>query len=239
MYIREVHAERDVATLQAFIRENVLGTFTTAIPHATVDTLQSTHIPWVLSADEGKLGVLRGHIARVNPQSKVMIDATQTERELTDDVLVLFTSPVNSYVTPRWMADTKLSTGKVTPTWQFGAAQVYGRARVYHKTSDPATDAFLQAHLEALTHQHESRLPGKEWEVSEAPESYNTRKKLAIIGIEVEITKIEGRFKVGQDETDGDWRGIRDGFKKEGTDLGDAMVNMMEERGKSRPGISG
>lgn len=237
MYIRPVHAELDVAKLHDFVRAWPLGQFTTAIAHPTIDTLQTTHIPWVLYADEGEYGVLRGHMARANPQAKAIVAqaAGAPVHELADDALVLFTSPHNAYVTPRYMTATKKENGKVTPTWVFGAAQVYGRVKAY--TSGTEADAFLSKQVDALTRQQEATVPGKPWTVDEAPESYNSRLRKAIIGLEITITKIEGRFKFSQDEADGDWEGIRQGFKAEGSLLADEVVKAMEERGGDRPSL--
>ncbi|TXT10595.1 hypothetical protein VHUM_02100 [Vanrija humicola] len=239
MYIRPVHAELQVGKLHDFVRAWPLGQFTTAIPHPTIDTLQTTHIPWVLYADEGEFGVLRGHMARANPQAKQIVEAARAAgeavHELKDDALVLFTSPHNAYVSPRLMTATKKENGKVTPTWVFGAAQVYGRVTAY--TTGSEADAFLTQQVDALTRQQEATVPGKPWTVDEAPESYNARLRKAIIGLEIRITKIEGRFKFSQDEADGDWEGIRQGFKAEATAVGDGIVKEMEERGAERPSL--
>lgn len=244
MYIRDTHAERDTAALAAFIRANPFGTLTTSIPHPTIDTLQSTHIVWVLDEAPSPTGlVLRGHMARANPQSRAIIDALQARGagngELADDVLVLFTSATHSYVTPRWMTASKAESGKVTPTWQFAAVQVYGRPRIYHSRSEEErgeTDAWLRQMVSDLTGQEEERVTEEGWTLDEAPERYTATLLKGIIGLEVPVRKIEGRFKVGQDETDGDWAGIVKGFKEEGTNLGDDMARMMLQRGAGRPG---
>jgi transcriptional regulator len=247
MYIRDTHAERDPAALAAFVRANPFGALTTSIPHPTIDTLQSTHIVWVLDDGPSPTGlVLRGHMARANPQSKAIIDALKAEGkgngELADDVLVLFTSTTHSYVTPRWMTDSKESTGKVTPTWQFSAVQAYGRPRIYHSRSEEErdeTDGWLRRMVSDLTDQEEGKVTDEGWSLDEAPEKYTATLLKGIIGLEVPVRKIEGRFKVGQDETDGDWAGIVKGFQGEGTKLGDDMTHAMLERGTGRPGRGG
>lgn len=149
MHIRAVHAELSPPKLHAFIRENPLGLITTAISHPGHALIQTSHVPFVLavpptsaSADSdggispGK-AVLRGHMARANPQVKAMIhsvtssssDLAGTEMEgdgdiLCGEVLVLFQAPVHAYVTPRFYTHTKPSTGKVVPTWDYAAVQV-------------------------------------------------------------------------------------------------------------------
>ncbi|GFZ46060.1 Uncharacterized protein JCM24511_04306 [Saitozyma sp. JCM 24511] len=283
MYIRPAHAELDIATLHAFIREHALGLFTTAIAHATHPTIQTSHIPFVLDrpaspssstdadaavpAAKAPLGVLRGHMARANPQAKALIDhlksrgtesastssgflsswlgssasaSTSTTdvrpgpSSLSDEVLVLFNAPEHSYITPKWYTETKPLTGKVVPTWNYAAVQVYGRARIYYEQDD-ATASFLQTQVEDLSRLQEE-LAGHErpWEVSDAPTSYVDALKKAIIGIEIEITRCEGRFKLSQEMGDGDWKGVVQGFKTLDTDKGKKLAGMVQERGKQR-----
>jgi transcriptional regulator len=256
MYIRAEHAERDLPALREFVHAYPLGTLTTAIDCAGIDTLQSTHIPWVLSAsdddDESSNDILRGHMARANPQSKALISAIDSEGYLPNDVLILFTAPVHAYTSARWMVASKAKdTGnghKVAPTWQFAAVQVYGRVRVFSwdKTDGPtrgaAAEEWLETQLTALTRQQERKATeegakGREWHIEEAARGYVNALKKGIIGLEVEVTKIEGRFKLGQDENDGDWEGIVDGFENLGTAAAEEMVGMMRKSARgSRPG---
>jgi transcriptional regulator len=261
MYIRPIHAELNVPALHSFIRENPLGLFTTAIKHPTIATIQTTHIPWVLDTDDsidwsdadadaaanadpaqrptGSLGVLRGHIARANPQTKVMIDASshtpstsgQPIAELSEEVLILFNSPYHSYVSPRYYKETKPDTGKVVPTWNYSAVQVYGRCRIHH--SGPQAASFLQKQVNDLTNHNEPRSGGS-WKVGDAPERYVELLKKGIIGIEITIERIEGRFKMSQESNGGDWTGVRDGFKEMGGELGEAMSARVVEEGKKR-----
>lgn len=280
MYIRPVHAELDVPTLHTFIKQHSLGLFTTAIPHNDYPTIQTSHIPFVLDTPAGPsagdhrpaLGVLRGHIARANPQAKVMIDHLKASnapdapsqssgflsswlpssssqhstspipsdpQELKDDVLVLFNAPIQSYVTPQFYVETKPATGKVVPTWQYAAVQVYGRARIFWEHNDTASNAFLQQQLEDLTTVQEAKVPltqeEERWQVSDAPATHVEQEKKRIVGIEIRITRIEGRFKLGQELGDGDWKGVVKGFKALGTEDGYAMSRAVEEQGKNRP----
>ncbi|WWD15611.1 hypothetical protein CI109_100033 [Kwoniella shandongensis] len=246
MYIRPVHAELDVPTLQQFIRSYPLGLFTTSIPSPKYATLQTTHIPFVLSTledDPEDKGKLRGHMARANPQAKAIIDALNEsgEDELSEEVLILFNAPVHSYVTPKFYVESKPADGKVVPTWDFAAVQVYGRATIHYKNND-ATGSFLQQQVEDLSREGEQSMlkrSGKEgierpWKVSDAPQKYVDTLKKGIIGIEITIERIEGRFKLHQEVSDGDWQGVVDGFKALGTSEGDTMVAMLEQRGSKR-----
>lgn len=252
MYIRPVHAELSIPTLHAFIRDNPLGLFTTAIKNATHSTIQSTHIPWVLDSDEsinwdqqdtttppapGTLGTLRGHIARANPQTKVICDpashrsTSEDGSELEEEVYILFNAPAHSYVSPRYYKQTKPDTGKVVPTWNYSAVQVYGRAKIFDK--GPSASSFLQKQVNDLTNANEPKSGGS-WKVSDAPEKYVDLLKKGIVGIEITIEKIEGRFKMSQEMKGGDWQGVVDGFKDMGGELGTEMASRVEEEGKKR-----
>src|ERR1700761_8454456 len=134
MYLRVAHADATIPMLRQLIRSNPLGILTTAISSKTYPKILSSHIPFLLDIkdeeSETELGVLRGHLARMNPQSKSMIDEIQSRstpenaqfRE--EEVVILFNSTAQHYVTPKFYTETKSSTGKVVPTWNYAAAQV-------------------------------------------------------------------------------------------------------------------
>ncbi|KAI4934644.1 hypothetical protein J4E85_002502 [Alternaria conjuncta] len=248
MYLRAVHAEADVAKLHQFIHANPLGIFTTAIESKSFPFLQSSHIPWVLDTEEPKadsthLGVLRGHIARANPQAKALIehlesqtnsDTDQPIQTLSRDIMILFNGPAHHYVTPKFYTETKPASGKVVPTWNYSAVQVYGRATIFHDTKDPSTGSFLDKQIRDLSLQSEKGIMGyeKPWEVDDAPTSYIEILKKAIIGVQIEIMDIGGKWKMSQEMGVGDQRGVIEGFKKMGSDLGDEIARTVEERGK-------
>ena len=132
MYLRAVHADASIATLRALIRENPFGLLTTAIRSENNPFILTSHIPFILDVEdetsETELGVLRGHLARANPQAKVMAQAARSRvtsdplevNVLEEEVLVLFNSQAQHYVTPKFYTKTKPSTGKVVPTWVSG-----------------------------------------------------------------------------------------------------------------------
>ncbi|WWC95634.1 hypothetical protein V866_002499 [Kwoniella sp. B9012] len=248
MYIRPVHAELDAPTLHQFIRQNPLGLFTTSIPHKSNSAIQTTHIPFVLdtppnSSDGNDKGTLRGHIARANPQSKSIVDSltASASEELSEEVLILFNSPVHSYVTPKFYVETKPKDGKVVPTWDYAAVQVYGKARIYYKNNEE-TSTFLQKQVEDLSQlnelqhiQKKGKNDGeKPWKVSDAPSRYVDLLKKAIIGLEIKIDRIEGRFKLSQESSDGDWKGVVNGYRSLETDEGDKMAELVASKGQGR-----
>jgi len=247
MYLRAVHAEADITKLHQFIRANPLGIFTTAIESKSFPFLQSSHIPWVLDTEEPKadsthLGVLRGHIARANPQAKALIEHLKSENNETDqprqtlsrDVMILFNGPAHHYVTPKFYTETKPATGKVVPTWNYSAVQVYGRATIFHDTKDPTTGTFLDKQIRDLSLQSEKEIMGyeKPWEVDDAPLSYIEILKKAIIGVQIEIMDLGGKWKMSQEMGVGDQKGVIQGFKKMGSGVGDEIARTVEERGK-------
>lgn len=218
---------------------------TTAIPHPRFDTLQTSHLPFVLdvpptSAHSGgdspppPLGTLRGHLTRINPQALALIDKLREAgtQVWSEDILILFNAPVNHYVPPRFYVETKPTTTKVVPTWNYAAVQVYGRVKVYHSRT-PETSDFLQQQLTDLVELMEPK-HGGEWRITDAPAAYIEGRKPGIVGIEIEITKMEGRFKLSQEREDGDWKGVVDGFRGLGTDAGVCMARMIEARGVNR-----
>ncbi|GJN94751.1 hypothetical protein Rhopal_007843-T1 [Rhodotorula paludigena] len=224
--------------MHELVRANPLGTLTTGIKHPKHPFLQSSHIPWVLDtpiepAADGTvpLGTLRGHIARMNPQSKAMVESlAEGSVELTDDVLVLFTVPTHSYVTPKFYAATKPSTGKVVPTWNYSAVQAYGRLKLFH-ADDERSSSFLQQQISDLSAQEEASAGhDAPWQVSDAPSTYIKQLKRAIVGLEIEITRLEGKNKMSQELPLADREGVVAGFKALRTDASRDMATMVQQR---------
>ncbi|KAL4728281.1 hypothetical protein ACLX1H_005023 [Fusarium chlamydosporum] len=243
MYIRATHAETDLRVLRRLIHENPLGMLTTGIKSSTHSFLQSSHIPFLLDvqdeSSEKELGRLRGHLARQNPQAKAMMEHCTSNPALNsfleDEVLVIFTKPVHHYVTPKFYTETKPATGKVVPTWNYAAAQVYGKARIFFENNEE-TSGFLGKAVSDLTDHSERNTMGytggdrpSQWKVSDAPEKYVELLKRNIIGIEIEVTKLEGKFKMSQENGKGDRDGVIKGFESLGTEVGNEVARMVKE----------
>jgi transcriptional regulator len=246
MYLRAIHAEPSIPSLRNFIRDNPLGILITALPSPNFPTIQCTNIPWVLDvADEDsetELGKLRGHMARPNPHSKALIEAIQAHApsngSLEQEVSVLFNGPVHAYVTPKFYVETKPATGKVVPTWNYSAVQVYGKATILFDSHNEDTSSFLQKQISDLTKHSEETImhhTGGEnlpaWEVSDAPPRFVELLKKNIIGIEIDITRLEGKYKMSQEMDKGDRDGVIKGFESLGTENGLKMARTVEERG--------
>ncbi|KAK6503774.1 hypothetical protein TWF481_008780 [Arthrobotrys musiformis] len=249
MYLRAIHAEQKLRPLLDFIHHNPLGLFTTAIPSPSHPLLQSSHVPWVLESTSssedptspGIKGRLHGHMARQNPQVKAILEAlssTDTDT-LEQEVLIIFTGDTH-YVTPKFYKETKPQTGKVVPTWNYSAVQVYGKARIYH-TASAATSEYLGRQMNDLTTLCEKGIMGFNgekgtkqgaWEVGDAPERYLEIMKRGVIGIEVEIERIGGKWKMSQEMGVGDREGVAEGFEGLESEVAGRIAECVREKGR-------
>ncbi|RAL17489.1 FMN-binding negative transcriptional regulator [Aspergillus homomorphus CBS 101889] len=250
MHLPPMHAESSIAYLQQLIRDNPLGILTTAIRSPSHPFLQSSHIPFVLdvpaeNADDAHPGILRGHMAKQNPQAKALMEALAAQQaeqnadgalELPDEVLVLFNGPHHHYVTPKFYTETKPATGKVVPTWNYSGAQAYGKIRVYCDSKSEETGSYLQRQVEDLSRQSETRIMGyqKPWEVADAPVNYVELLKKNIIGIEIRIERLQGKVKMSQEMGKGDRDGVVKGFEALGTEVGRGVAKTVRERGEMK-----
>lgn len=178
MYLPSHFAETDTGTLHALIRERPLATLVTLRP----DGLNANHIPLHLDVDAGPCGTLRGHVARANLLWK---EAAGSQ------VLVIFQGP-ESYISPAGYA-TKAEHGKVVPTWNYTAVHAHGVLRSIEDAD------WIFAQISALTAAHEAGLP-KPWAVSDAPADYIEKMLGAIVGIEIPIDRLVGKWKVSQNQ---------------------------------------
>lgn len=251
MFLPPVHNESSIPVLRQLIRDFPLGVLTTAIPSDTHPLIQVSHIPFLLDvkdeSSETELGTLRGHMARQNPQSRAITDALALQAPannnvLEQEVLVLFTVPHHHYVPPVFYVETKPTTAKVAPTWNYATAQVYGRAKIYYESKSKETADFLSQQLDDLSRHSEESIMGytgkdgrpEPWEVSEAPERWLGLLKTNIIGIEISISRLEGKFKMSQEMRKGDRDGVVQGFEKLGSETGLAIARMVREHGEQK-----
>ncbi|PNY27529.1 Uncharacterized protein TCAP_02547 [Tolypocladium capitatum] len=245
MHLRKDHAEHNIPALRQFVRSNPLGLMTTAIPSPSFPLLQSTHIPFILDVDdessETELGRLRGHMARQNPQSKALVEALSDPSSpspgsnvLEQDVLVVFTSPVQHYITANFYSETMAGDRKTAPTWNYSAAQVYGRARIHYDADVPATADFLMKQLADLSRMGETAIMGytaaDAWTVADAPDSYVARSRRLIVGVEIAIHRLEGKVKMSQELKPRDREGVVRGLKALRTETADRVAELVEER---------
>lgn len=165
--------------------------------------------------------------------SSAELDIKKTTLE--EEVMILFNGPAHHYVTPKFYTETKPSTGKVVSTWNYSAVQVYGTATVYYDTAAPE---FLTKQLDDLAVLTEEKIMGytgekgkkAPWTVKEAPENYISLLKKAIVGVEIEITRMAGKFKMSQELAEGDRDGAIRGFRELGTEEGEEIARTIEVR---------
>ena len=211
MYIPKHFSEEDHATIHALIHEHPLCTLVTQTPSGMV----ANHIPLHLSPHEGAHGVLRGHVARGNPFWR--------EALADSEVLAIFQG-TNAYISPSWYP-TKVETGKAVPTWNYVSVHAYGKLRII----DDA--AWLKSHLSELTAQHEANQPNP-WSITDAPPDYIDAQLKAIVGIEIEITQLQGKWKTSQNQPLHNQAGVIEGLRKSGehspAKIADIMANKLQ-----------
>jgi transcriptional regulator len=192
MYQPQHFREDDPAVQHALVRAHPLGLLVTLGDRG----LEANLIPFVIDPSAGERGMLLGHLARPNPQWRVFDPSV--------DVLVVFQGP-EGYITPSWYA-AKAESGKVVPTWNYAVVQVHGRMRV---TEDPV---WLRSQIESLTRLQEGTR-AQPWQVSDAPAEYVEAQIRGIVGLEIEISRIEGKWKVSQNRPAADRPGIVAGLR--------------------------
>lgn len=173
--------------------------------------LQANPIPFMYHGREDGTACLRAHLARPNPQWRALQEAP--------DALVVFQGH-DHYISPSWYAS-KREHGKVVPTWNYMIVQVRGRATVH---DDPD---FLMAQLNALTDQEEQ---GRDhpWAVTDAPDPFVAAQMRGIVGIEIEIAAMEGKYKLSQNRAEADHAGVVRGLVGEADATAAAMAGLMQ-----------
>ena len=217
MYLPTHFEETRVEVLHALLRAHPLGLLITRSPGAAdgtqqpADELQANSLPFLLEVDASGTGpsegraILRGHVARANPLWQLA--------RCDVDSLVVFQGP-QAYVSPSFYASKPLH-GKVVPTWNYISVQARGRLRVI----DDA--AWVHALVTRLTDRHEAAR-AVPWAVDDAPGDFIGSLVGAIVGIEIELTALVGKWKVSQNRSDADRAGVVRGLRDDGLHGADA-----------------
>lgn len=179
MYLPKHFAETDVAAMHALMRAHPLAT----VVHSGPQGLVANHLPLHLSAEPAPNGCLQGHVARANPLWKEAVPDAQ--------MLVIFNGPEH-YISPSSYAS-KARDGRVVPTWNYVSVHAHGTLRVI----DDA--AWVAAQMQALTSTHEAGRAAP-WSVEDAPADYIERMRMAVVGIEIVVSRLEGKWKVSQNQ---------------------------------------
>jgi transcriptional regulator len=222
MYIPRTNAEDRPEVLAAFMRAHPFATLVSIGPSGD---LWATHLPVVLDPARGAHGVIEGHVARANPHH-MLVRAAEEQAATTRESLVIFTGP-DAYVTPSWYPS-KAAHGRVVPTWNYIAVHAYGSLTL---REDPS---WLLEHVTRLTTQSEAGRPAP-WAVSDAPEDYVAEQLKAIVGFELQITRVEGRWKMSQNRPSEDIDGVVKGLGASERPMDRAVGAIVDERRPNRP----
>jgi transcriptional regulator len=200
MYNPDPFAETRAEVLHAFIRAHPLGILVT-------EGQEATHLPLFIDAP---VGLLRCHMARANPQWQRLQTVSRA--------LVIF-SGAQHYISPSWYPS-KQEHGKVVPTWNYVAVHVTGTARLFEDAPS------LLRHLNELTDAQEASFPNP-WSVDDAPPEYVANLAKAIVGIEIAIDSLVGKWKVSQNRSEADQLGVAAGLETLGTPASLEMANLV------------
>ena len=220
MYLPSHFEESRPEVLHALLRAHPLGlllTQSTAPDASGFQPLQADAIPFMLDTSRGateaggQLGTLVAHVARANPLWKdARVDAQS---------VVIFQGQ-QAYVSPAWYP-TKTETGKVVPTWNYAVVHARGSLIVHDDAQ------WVRAFVTRLTERQES-VREKPWAVSDAPEDYIATMVKGIVGIEIPIRKLEGKWKLSQNRLPQDKAGVISGLESSDDDASQAMLRAMQ-----------
>lgn len=206
MYLPKHFEETRVEVLHELIRAYPLGTLVTL----TAGGLDANHIPFEVDPDPRPFGTLRGHVARANPVWR--------EASPGADALVIFQGP-DTYISPSWYP-TKRETGKVVPTWNYVVVHAHGTPRFIDDR------AWLRAFVEKLTDRHEAQRR-EPWKVTDAPADYIDKQVGAIIGLEVPVTRLAGKWKLSQNRPAHDRAGVVEGLRRDAGHSAGIMADLV------------
>lgn len=204
MYVPAHFDEQRPEVLYDLIDNNALGTL---ITHGK-SGLDANHIPFELNRSQGQRGTLHCHVARKNPVWQDIATG--------DEVLVVFRAG-DAYISPQWYPS-KQETHKQVPTWNYLVAHVYGRVTVRDD------ERYVRGNVARLTRQHEAS-QAVPWKMTDAPGDYIDTMLKAIVGLEIEITRLVGKIKLSQNKEARDIRSAAEMLTAQGeTVIGEAML---------------
>lgn len=195
MYLPAHFREDDLPRLHALMRERPLATLVTT----GAGGLLANHIPCLIYPDEGPFGTLRAHLARANPQVAALTDGVEC--------LAIFTGE-EAYVSPGWYPS-KREHGRVVPTWNYIAVHAHGTPRIVDDSR------WLRRLVDDLTDWHEARQPAP-WRVADAPDEFIAQMIDAIVGLEIPVLRLKGKWKLSQNRSAADRAGVAQGLRAAG-----------------------
>jgi len=208
MYIPKHFEETRIEVLHELIRMHPLA----ALVAITPSGLDANHLPFEVDPNPAPFGTLRGHIARANPLWYNFSEEVEA--------LAIFQGP-GAYISPAWYS-TKQETARVVPTWNYAVVHAYGALRVIEDRG------WLRGLVERLTDRHEARR-NDPWRVTDAPSDFIEGMLGAIVGIEIPVTRLIGKWKVSQNRPARDRDGVVEGLLHEKVDTTLTIADLMRQ----------
>lgn len=215
MYAPSHFNESRSAVLHEFIARHPLAVLVAATPTG----VQANHVPLMLAPVAGSSGMLKGHIARGNTMWKDVPSGSE--------MLAIFQGP-SQYISPSWYPS-KREHGRVVPTWNYAVVHARGTVTWIHDKG------WLRAFVESLTNLHE-RGQASPWHVSDAPAEYVEQMLAAIVGFEISITSMTGKWKLSQNRTPAERAGVIEALSALPDDGSREMAMLVEQAGKKNGG---
>jgi transcriptional regulator len=206
MYDVEAFREERVEVLHALIQAHPLATLVVD----TAQGLEANHIPLLIDAEPAPFGVLRGHVARANPVWRQFKAGTEA--------IAVFQG-AQGYITPSWYPS-KPRYGKVVPTWNYAVVHAHGPLRI-------VDDAEWLRQLVTRLTAHQESAREKPWHVTDAPSDYVNSMLKAIVGIEIPVTRLQGKWKMSQNRLPQDRDGVMAGLEESGDEASRALRDAM------------
>jgi transcriptional regulator len=209
MYLPSHFAIAQPHALHHILRDHPLGILVTH----TAQGLDANHLPFEFDPARGPLGTLTGHVARANPVWQQCADGAE--------VLVIFRG-AEGYISPNWYPS-KHATHRQVPTWNYAVVHAHGRITVHDDAQ------FARGVVARLTRTHEAQEP-KPWKMGDSAPEYIDAMLQSIVGIEIAITRLEGKAKLSQNRELPDREGAIDALRRRGGDeLAEAMTKSLAE----------
>jgi transcriptional regulator len=197
------HRKFEVADPAKLLAELCAVVPATLVTHGP-EGFRASILPMLFDRDDGEHGTLRGHLARGNPQWREIEASIQAGGGEGGEALAIFDGP-DAYISPAWYQEKRL-TGKVVPTWNYVTIQAHGTITTIH---DPE---WLIPHVGRLVARHEAGRPDP-WALTDAPEDYVRTQARAIVGLELQISRLEAKAKLSQNRSDADIEGAVEGLE--------------------------
>ncbi len=206
MYDVEAFREARVEVMHALIKSHPLSTLVTVNPQG----LEANHFPMMIDPEPGPFGTLRGHMARANPMWRNF--------NADVEVLAVFQGP-QRYITPSWYPS-KAQHGKVVPTWNYAVVHAHGPLKIIDDAE------WLRKLVTRLTESQESQRE-RPWQVNDAPGDYINTMLKAIVGFEIPIRRLQGKWKMSQNRSPQDREGVINSLASQDDAASQAILDAM------------